>query len=242
MKNFRSAIQFMTALPAGRAGEFEAAGMVPWFPAVGLLLGGLLALFDALAVRLWSLPTAAVLEVVLLVVMTGAFHLDGLGDTADGLFSHRPKEKMLEIMKDSRIGAMGVVAICSVLAVKWTGLNGLRDHRLLLLILVPAYARCGILLAMRFLEYGRPGGGMGLPFFGCRLGLRQFWGMAATLALSIGLGLKAVWLNLGFFLMAAAIIGYYRRRLGCITGDMLGALTEVTEAGLLLLASMGGGL
>jgi adenosylcobinamide-GDP ribazoletransferase len=65
--------------------------------------------------------------------------------------------------------------------------------------------------------------------------------MAATLALSIGLGLKAVWLNLGFFLMAAAIIGYYRRRLGCITGDMLGALTEVIEAGLLLLASMGGG-
>jgi adenosylcobinamide-GDP ribazoletransferase len=241
MKNFRSAIQFMTALPAGRAGEFDAAGMVPWFPAVGLLLGGLLALFDALAVRLWSLPTTAVLEVVLLVVMTGAFHLDGLGDTADGLFSHRPREKMLEIMKDSRIGAMGVVAICSILAIKWAGLSGLRDHRLLLLILVPAYARCGILLAMRFLEYGRPGGGMGLPFFGCRLGLRQFWGMAATLALSIGLGLKVVWLNLAFFLMAAAIIGYYRRRLGCVTGDMLGALTEVTEAGLLLLASMGGG-
>jgi adenosylcobinamide-GDP ribazoletransferase len=240
MKNFRSAIQFMTILPAGKPGDFDAAATVPWFPAVGLLLGGILVLFDLLAARWWELPSVAVLEVVLLVVVTGAFHLDGLGDTADGLFSHRPKEKMLEIMKDSRIGAMGVVAICVVLAVKWAGLSGLRDHRLLTLILVPAYARCGILLAMRFLKYGRPGGGMGLPFFGAKPGLRQFGGIAATLALSMGLGLRAAWLNLAFLVMVAAILEYYRRRLGCITGDMLGALTEATEAGLFLLASMGG--
>jgi adenosylcobinamide-GDP ribazoletransferase len=241
MKNFRAAIGFMTTLPAGRAAEFDAAAMVPWFPLVGLLLGGLLALFDSLVARWWSLATVAVLEVALLVLMTGAFHLDGLGDTADGLFSHRPREKMLEIMKDSRIGAMGVVAICLVLAVKWAGLSGIQDHRPLLLILVPAYARCGILLAMRFLDYGRPGGGLGLPFFDHRLGLRQFWGVAVTLVLSLGLGLQAAWLNLAFFLIVATIIGYYRRRLNCVTGDMLGALTEVTEAGLFLLASIGGG-
>jgi len=241
MKNFRSALQFMTVLPAGRAGEFDAAGMVPWFPAVGLLLGGLLALFDSLVARWWGPPTVAVLDVVLLAVMTGAFHLDGLGDTADGLFSHHSKEKMLEIMKDSRIGSMGVVAICLVLAVKWAGLSGLRDHRLLLLILVPAYARCGILLAMRLLEYGRPAGGLGLPFFSRNLGLRRFWGVAVTLALSIGLGPGAAWLNLAFLLIAAAVIGYYSKRLGCITGDMLGALTEITEAALFLAAATGGG-
>jgi adenosylcobinamide-GDP ribazoletransferase len=240
MKNFRSAIQFMTILPAGRAREFDAAAMVPWFPVVGLLLGVLLALFDSLAAHCWDPPTVAVLDVALLVVMTGAFHLDGLGDTADGLFSHRPKEKMLEIMKDSRIGAMGVAAICLVLAVKWAGLNGLRDHRLLILILVPAYARCGILLAMRFLEYGRPGGGTGLPFFARKLGGRHFWALAATVLLSLGLGPMALRLNAGFLLLAAGIIAYYKRRLGCVTGDMLGAMTESTEAGLFLIAAMGG--
>ncbi|MCK7507856.1 MAG: adenosylcobinamide-GDP ribazoletransferase [Desulfobacterales bacterium] len=122
--------------------------MVPWFPAVGLLLGALLALFDLAAARLLEPVTAAaVLDVVLLAVLTGAFHLDGLGDTADGLFSHRPRERMLEIMKDSRIGAMGVVAVVPVLAVKWAGISGLSaTPRRLLLILVPAYARCGILL------------------------------------------------------------------------------------------------
>jgi adenosylcobinamide-GDP ribazoletransferase len=241
MKNFRSAIQFMTVLPAGGLMEFDAAGMVAWFPAVGLLLGGLLALFDSLVSPYLSLPAAAVLEVVLLAVMTGAFHLDGLGDTADGLFSHRPKEQILEIMKDSRIGAMGVVAICSVLGIKWAGLSGLEVHRPLLLFLVPAYARSAILLAMRFLEYGRPGGGTGLPFFSARLGLRRFWGLAVILVLSLGLGPRAVWLNFGFFLIAAAVIGYFYKRLGCITGDMLGALTEVTEAGLFFMAAMGGG-
>lgn len=241
MKNFRSAIQFMTVLPAGRAMEFDAAGMVPWFPAVGLLLGGILAIFDSLVSPYLSQPAAAVVDVVLLAVMTGAFHLDGLGDTADGLFSHRPKEKILEIMKDSRIGGMGVVAICSVMALKWAGLSGLDDHRSLMLFLVPAYARASILLAMRLLEYGRPGGGTGLPFFSERLKLRRFWGLGVILALSLGLGPRGVWLNVGFFIMAAAVIAYFYKRLGCITGDMLGALTEVTEAGLFLLSSLGGG-
>jgi len=241
MKNFRAAIQFMTTLPSGSSAEFDAAAMVPWFPLVGLLLGGLLALFDSLVARWWSLSTVAVLEVALLVLVTGAFHLDGLGDSADGLFSHRPRERMLEIMKDSRVGAMGVVAICLILAVKWAGLSGIQDHRPLLLILVPAYARSGILLAMRFLPYGRPDGGIGLAFFSRPVERRRFWGMAVVMMLSIGLGLKAIWLNAAFLLMAGTIIGYYRRRLNCVTGDMLGAMTEFTEAGLFLLASTGGG-
>lgn len=240
MKNFRSAIQFLTVLPAGRAAEFDAPGMLPWFPLVGLLLGGLLALLDSFASRWWSPAVVAVLDVVLLAVMTGAFHLDGLGDTADGLFSHRTREKALEIMKDSRIGAMGVVALGSVLALKWAGISGLNDHRSLLLILVPAYARGGILAAMRCLEYGRPGGGTGLPFFTRKPAARHFWALAAAMLLSLGLGPMALRLNVGFVLLTAGVIAYYKRRLGCVTGDMLGAMTEATEAGLFLIASMGG--
>ena len=240
MKNFRSAIRFLTILPAGKAGEFDAPGMLPWFPLVGLLLGGLLAIFDSLASRWWSPAAGAVLDVVLLAGLTGAFHLDGLGDTADGLFSHRPREKTLEIMKDSRIGAMGVVALSSVLALKWAGIGGLNEHRLLLLVLVPAYARGGILVAMRYLEYGRPGGGTGLPFFARQLAARHFWALAATVLLSLGLGPMALRLNAGFVLLTAGIIAYYKRRLGCVTGDMLGAMAEATEAGLFLIAAMGG--
>jgi adenosylcobinamide-GDP ribazoletransferase len=240
MKHFRAAIQFISVLPAGKTAGFDPAGMVAWFPAVGLLLGGFLALIDTLALRLWGAATASVVDVVALALMTGAFHLDGLGDAADGLFSHRSRERMLEIMKDSRIGVMGVVAICSVLALKWAGISGLNAQRPLLLVLVPAYGRCAILLAMRCLDYGRPEGGTGRPFFTRRLGARQFWGVAATLALSLVLGRRALFLNAGFLLLTAAVICYYKSRLGCVTGDMLGAITEITEAGLFLAAAAGG--
>jgi len=240
VKNLRAAIGFITILPTGKSVSFDAMGMIPWFPVVGLLLGGTLAAFDQAAGRLWGPQAAAIMDVMFMAVLTGALHLDGLADTADGLFSHRSREKALEIMKDSRIGAMGVVALCAVLALKWAGISGLHTHRWLLLVLVPAYARSGMLCAMRWLEYGRPAGGTGLPFFARKLGWRQCWALLATMLLSMGLGSMAFGLNAGFILLVAVVIAYYRKRLGCVTGDMLGAMTEIVEAGLFLIASMGG--
>jgi adenosylcobinamide-GDP ribazoletransferase len=136
MKNLFAAIRFITILPAGKSEHFDALGMVPWFPVVGLLLGALLAVFDLAASHLWPVSTVSILDVILLAILTGAFHLDGLGDTADGLLSHRLRERILEIMKDSRIGVMGMVAVVSVLAVKWAGISGLGANRTALLILV----------------------------------------------------------------------------------------------------------
>jgi adenosylcobinamide-GDP ribazoletransferase len=241
MKNLFAAIRFITIIPAGKSDYFDAVGMVPWFPAVGLLLGAGLAAFDHAAARVWHPQAAAVLDVVFLAVMTGAFHLDGLADTADGIFSHRPQDRILEIMKDSRIGAMGVVAVVSLLAVKWAGISGISENRATLLILVPAYARGAMLFGMRALEYGRPQGGTGLAFFNRKLRPADFWGVVVTGGLSLTLGQGLLAINVGFLLITAALIAYYRRRLGCITGDMLGAMAEVTEAGLFLIAAMGGG-
>jgi adenosylcobinamide-GDP ribazoletransferase len=241
MKNLLAAIRFITVLPIGTSEHFDAVGMVPWFPAVGLLLGAALATFDHAAARMWHSQTAAVLDVVFLAALTGAFHIDGLADTADGIFSHRPKERVLEIMKDSRIGAMGVVAVVSVLAVKWAAISGISEHRTALLILVPAYARGAMLFGMRALEYGRPQGGTGLAFFSRKLRPADFWGLVVTVVLSLVLGRGLPAVNAGFFLITAALIAFYRKRLGCITGDMLGAMAEVTEAGLFLIAAMGGG-
>jgi adenosylcobinamide-GDP ribazoletransferase len=240
MKGFIAAIQFLTILPGGKPAPFAPGKMIPFFPIVGLLLGGLVAAFDIVALRAWSPSVVAVLDVVLLIIMTGAFHLDGLGDAADGLLGQRSREKALSIMKDSRIGAMGLVAIVSALAIKWCGIAGLDSHRILLLILVPAYARGGMIFGIRFLEYGRPEGGTGLAFFNEKPGKTAFWGMVLPVMLSVILGWKAVWLNAGFALLIVLLLYYYKKRLGCITGDMLGAITEVTEAGLFLLVSIGG--
>ena len=240
MRHFISAIQFITIIPVGRADTFEPPKMIPYFPIVGLSLGMLTALFDQLATALWGRPVASLLDVFFLAVLTGAFHIDGLGDSADGLLGQRSKEKALTIMKDSRLGTMGLVAIVFSLALKWAGIVGLDANRALLLIIVPAYARASMLFGMRFLEYGRPNGGTGVDFFKSKLAWTAFWGLTAPVVLSVFLGRTAFWINLSFIALTAILIWYYKRRVGCITGDMLGAMVEILEPGLFLLISIGG--
>ena len=238
MRNLRAALQFITILPLGKARSFDPPKMVPYFPLVGILLGLILALFDAFAAKFWAPPVVALLDVILLAVLTGAFHLDGLGDTADGLLGPRPRDKALEIMKDSRLGTMGLVAILFGLALKWGGINGLDAHRAIFLIVIPAYARAGILFGMRYLPYGRPDG-TGKPFFSEKLSSKHFWGLIFPIGLSLSLGIRAIGLNLAFAIIIVMILLFYKKRMGCITGDMLGAMVEITEAGLFLMMSLG---
>jgi adenosylcobinamide-GDP ribazoletransferase len=240
MRDFFSAIQFITILPWGGAERYDPQRMIPYFPIVGVTLGILVALFDYVAVRLWDKPVGSLLDVFFLVILTGAFHIDGLGDAADGLLGQRPKDKILAIMKESRLGTMGLVAIVAGLSIKWAGIAGLDTNRALLLIIMPAFARGSMLFGMRYLPYGRPEGGTGVDFFKHELRRSAFWGLSVPVLLSVFLGWQAIWLIICFAAITAALIRYYKRRVGCITGDMLGAMTEVSEAGLFLLASIGG--
>jgi adenosylcobinamide-GDP ribazoletransferase len=238
MKRLIAALQFLTIIPLGKSAIYDPKGMVPFFPVVGIIIGGLLSIFDYIALIFWPEPVTAVLDVVFLVIITAALHLDGLGDSADGLLGHRSKEKALMIMKDSRIGVMGLVAIVCTLAVKWAGLMHFDDHRMLLLVLVPAYSRSAMIFGIRFLKYGRPEGGTGYDLFDEPIKLTAFQWMSIPVILSIFLGWKAIWLNIIFTLITAIIILYYKKRMGCITGDMLGAMTEVTESLLFLFISI----
>jgi adenosylcobinamide-GDP ribazoletransferase len=241
-QDFLAALQFLTILPVGAGERFNPRGVLPFFPVVGVVVGGLLLLLDWTVLQLWPRPVAALLDVVFLAFLTGALHLDGLGDAADGLYGRRTREKALAIMKDSRIGVMGLVAVVCGLAIKWGGILALESHRGLLLVVIPAFARGGMLLGMRFLPYGRPEGGTGRAFFDAPLTLSSFAGFLLPLALSVFLGWRGLFLLAAFAAVVAATLAYYRAKLGCITGDMLGAMTEVTEAALFLLMSAGGAL
>ena len=239
MRRLIAALEFLTILPLGRPVLYDPTGMVPFFPLVGIIMGTLLSMFDYTASRFWSESVVAVLDVVVLAVLTGGLHLDGLGDSADGLLGHRSKEKALEIMKDSRIGAMGLLAIVCGLLVKWGGIMSLKTDRHLLLVLVPAYARSSLLFGIRYLEYGRPQSGIGQTLFENRLAPKSFWGLLIPVTLSYFLGWRGIWLFVLFAGITAAILFYYQRRMGCITGDMLGAMAEITESLLFLLVCMG---
>ncbi len=238
MTRLIAALQFLTIIPLGKSAIYDPKGMVPFFPVVGIIIGGLLSIFDHVALNFWPEPITAVLDVIFLVVITAALHLDGLGDTADGVLGHRSREKALMIMKDSRIGAMGLVAIVCGLAIKWGGITHLTHHRTLLLVLIPAFSRSGMIFGIRFLKYGRPEGALGMADFGESLTLSAFQWMLIPVTLSIFLGWKGIWLNLIFAVLTITIIFYYKKRMGCITGDMLGAMTEVTESLLFLLVSI----
>jgi adenosylcobinamide-GDP ribazoletransferase len=240
MKGFIAAIHFITILPWGRSETFDPPRMMPYFPLVGIALGGLLVMFDTVAVSWWGRPAGSLLDVVLLAVLTGALHIDGLGDAADGLLGQRPKEKILAIMKDSRLGTMGLVAILVGLSIKWAGIAGLDADRTVSLLIIPAYARAGMLFGIRCLPYGRPEGGTGTAFFKDKLPSSAFWGLSVPVLLSFLMGWRMIWLNLCFAALTAGLIRYYQRRVGGITGDMLGAMVEVTEAALFLAASIGG--
>ena len=214
--------------------------MVAYFPVVGLLIGISLSFLDRVFLQLWSGPVAGLLGVLFLVAVTGALHLDGLGDTADGLYGRRSPEEALAIMKDSRVGVMGLVAIVCCLAVKWAGISGLGSHRTLLLVIVPAFSRSAILFGMRYLPYGREGEGTGRGFFENKLSLASFTGVLIPIGLSVMLGWRGLLLVAGFAVLVLGILIYYKRRINGITGDMLGAMTEIIEAGLFLIASAGG--
>jgi adenosylcobinamide-GDP ribazoletransferase len=238
---FLSALGFITVIPAGGNYTYSPQGMTSAFPMVGLLVGTLLACSDVVFRTFWNPMICGLLDVIFLIAITGAFHLDGLADTADGLFSHRPKERMLEIMKDSRIGAMGVVALITVLSLKWAALSSLPEtgvRRFLILALVPAYARSGLVFGIRFLPYGRTEG-TGKGHFDKKLNPGDFMWMAVPAVLSLGLGFKAVLFNGAFVLTVFGVITYYRRKMGCVTGDMLGAMAEIGEAVLFIVMATG---
>lgn len=118
-----AAFQFLTRLPVPVTLQYDHAMFrrsVVFYPLVGAVLGLLLSLGGLLLQSFLPPAAAAALMLLLWVAMTGALHLDGLMDTADGILSHRSREQMLEIMKDSRVGAMGVVACVLLLLIKWT--------------------------------------------------------------------------------------------------------------------------
>jgi adenosylcobinamide-GDP ribazoletransferase len=91
---------------------------------------------------------------------------------------------------------------------------------------------------MRYLPYGRAAG-TGKLFFKEKISAIHFWGLIFPIGLSLSTGISAIGLNLGFAIIIALILLFYNKRMGCITGDMLGAMVEITEAGLFLIMSFG---
>ncbi len=238
MRRFRTALRFLTIFPVPgspeRSGEAIAASL-SLFPLVGILIGALAASVALLAANLLSPALLSVCIALIWVAVSGGFHIDGLADTADGFFSSRPRERILEIMKDGRIGAMGVIAIFFVLALKIAALTGLQQAEFWrAALLAPLAGRCAIVVLAVALPSCSPNG----------LGNLFCSGRSVGEALSaVGILVAAGWFVAGIAGLVAgtvSILGallfalYCFQKIGGATGDVFGAGCEIAEATFVL--------
>lgn len=241
MKRFFAAIRFLTILPVpnGWSGDEKTlARSIFFFPLAGLAIGLIAAAFDYAVGRALPLLPASVLTILVLIGLSGGLHMDGLADTADGFFSARPRAKMMEIMRDSRTGVMGVLAVVFVVLLKVTLLAVMvTSSRWVLILLMPLAGRAAVVLLMTSLPYARPEGGLATLFAGSRSWLHGLWAWGLMFVLSgwlaQGLGLAAAILAL---ILTALFILYNRSKIGGYTGDTLGAVCELAEMAPLLAA------
>jgi adenosylcobinamide-GDP ribazoletransferase len=207
-----------------------------YFPLVGLILGGVLAAAGWLLYRLLPADVAAALVLVVWVALTGMLHLDGFMDSCDGLLPPRERARRLEIMKDSRVGAFGVVGGVLLLLVKFTALAALPvESRLAILVAVPVLARWSMTWQMARYPQARFDGlgvlfttGLGWP----QVAIASAVAVAAVILLLNWAGLI---LLAGAWLAATMAAGLAMARLGGLTGDIYGATGEVVEAALLVI-------
>ena len=249
MKGFRAALGFLTILPVSPHDPAGLAYARAYFPLVGLVLGGLLVGLDLLLSGWLFLPEGtfialapkhlleSALLVVFLVVMTRGLHLDGFMDSCDALFGGHIRERRLEIMRDPHVGAFAVVGIVCLLVVKCAAVAGLHQPlRLHVLILFPCLSRWAMLLVMELYPYARKEG-LGVAFLGERGRLQLFFGLVCALSASLlAAGVMGLVLLLAASLIAWIIGAWASRQLGGLTGDIYGAVNEVVETAVLVLA------
>lgn len=238
--DFRLAISFLTLLPGGRDIEAtpEMLGRsMGLFPAVGLLLGLMLCVTNWLLQGLIPRAVLDCLLILLLILVTGALHLDGVADLIDGLAGGRDRESMLAIMKDSRVGAIGVVGLVMVLLLKYLSLYHVPlEYKNAALIFMPAAGRWIQLSLACYAPYVRSEGGTGGAFVE-NVGQPEFLRGTATLIIAalVLFWAKGIFLIFLLGILTSLLLRYFEVRLGGITGDVLGAVTEMVEVLVLLL-------
>jgi len=242
---FPLALTFLTILPWPRLAPAEREDLVrslAWFPWVGAILG--LAFWGAGwgLTQLLPAPAAAGLVLALSVWLTRGLHLDGLADTADGLLGGRAPEECLRIMKDSRMGALGGVALTLTLIVKFAFLLAAAQTGLYLaFLLFPVVSRWGMVLMAYLAPYARPEGGLGQAMVAGMSPRLLICATAAAAVLVLAMGRLPGLAALVAAGAAAWLLSlYFIHRLGGITGDTLGATNEILEVlTLLVMLSLG---
>jgi adenosylcobinamide-GDP ribazoletransferase len=226
-----AALQFLTRVPVRLRREPDVAASVPWFPVVGALIG---AAVGGVAAGLWHLVppiVAAAVAVMFGVLITGAFHEDGLADVADAFAGGTTVERRLEILKDSRHGSYGVAALCGSIVIRVVCLGSFPGPATMFAAAVAAHA----------IGRGAAVGLMGVAPLATQRGLGADYGQSATLPTAIigaltGLALAAIVVGWWAAPLAAVVVvsivsirWLSLRKIAGVSGDVLGTCEQVVE-------------
>ena len=234
MRTFLAAVSFLTVIPvngkdvpSGRAAIF--------FPLVGAILGAAGAGLFLAASFVLPASIAALIAVTFWIVISGVLHEDGLADTADAMRAGRSREKIISILKDSRIGTYGGVAIVLSIVARWQALLHLPAPRVLLVCIIAQTVSRAVMVALAWLS--RPSGdGLGYVFSASLTTTGALIAIAQGLIASMLLGWRA-----GLLIVAAAYLivrearSYFYKRIGGVNGDCLGATQQLLEIFILIL-------
>ncbi len=241
MGSLIAALQFLLMTPAFIRRAFtprEMGEAVGFYPLVGLLLGGILALADALLGYLFPIPVRSALALALWIILTGGLHLDGFLDSCDGLLGASTPERRMEIMRDERVGAFALAGGVLLLLTMLSSLSTMASGRWAALLLAPVLGRWGMAMAVVAFPYARTSG-LGRDIkdqaHAAQVMLATLTAMAVVVIVAfilqsaaplIGLAAAAIvfWLSTRFILA----------RIPGMTGDTYGAINMLIEAGVLL--------
>jgi adenosylcobinamide-GDP ribazoletransferase len=231
LRAFHAAVTFLTRIPWPWAASAppdadDLARSTIYFPLVGALIGTIGAGVNYLATRIWPAPLAITITIAAMVFLTGALHEDGLADTADGLGGGHDRDHALAIMKDSRIGTYGAVALILTIAAKIAALSALAPLDVArALIAAHTLARWSSLPLLRWLPYARPTGAAA-PYAAPHLIAGSVIALAIVVPL---LGTRAIAVIITTVMITVLTGLYFSRRLRGITGDCLGATNQLVE-------------
>jgi adenosylcobinamide-GDP ribazoletransferase len=245
-RNFITALQFLTIFTVKRDHEPDESDLgrsMVYFPLVGFLIGLILVYADKAFLWLFPDTISNVFLVLIPIVITRALHTDGLADSIDGLTGGRDRESRLAIMRDSRIGTAGSLALFFVLLVRYVCLNSLfYDYKTAALLTAPAFGRWSQMLMMFEASYAREQG-----TGGAFVGHVRFGGLVAATAVTVGLSGFVIYeydmitailaIAIPFAVAAFTLLWrwFVTRKVGGVTGDTVGAASEMNEALTLLL-------
>jgi cobalamin 5'-phosphate synthase/cobalamin synthase len=264
MKSFLWVINFLTVIPTGKRWcviQPKVGYAVFWFPIIGLLIGFMLTFVYIPATRFFPHLVADAIILIIYIVITGGFHLDGFADTCDGIFGGNTKKKRLDIMRDSQIGSYGALCLICTVGLKYVclisidpkalaGLSFISDYKTIndlnpvylyacekgkVLLFMCSLGRWSQVLGAGLSNYARDEGGTGkIIIENVKMRHALYSSFIPGILIFLFCGIKGILIFSTVFFVVIFFVSYMKKKLGGMTGDTLGALNEISELTVLL--------